>query len=688
MKTSIIILTYNKLEYTKQCIESIRKYTKRNSYEIIVVDNNSLDDTKEWLKEQDDIIAIFNDENLGFPKGCNQGINISKGDNILLLNNDTVVTTNWLENLITCLYSSSEIGAVGPVTNACSYYQAIETKYNSMEEMQVFAEKFNKSDKNKYEERLKLIGFCMLIKKEVIEKAGLLDEIFSPGNYEDDDYSVRIRKAGYKIVLCKDTFIHHYGGTSFKTSNEYVELLKRNEKKFEDKWGFTSHKNMKINKQIDTLIQEAADKEIKVLEFGCGCGATLMFFKNKYKNAKLYGVDLNKNAIKEADFLNGALAEDIYNIKKIISIFSDIKFDHIFINDILIRNKNNESLFKEAKKILSDSGKIYICIEKPNNINNFNNKQPSDDSLTLEYVVETLQNAGYVNITGIKVAYEYGIKSYIICAECKLDENAGEKNMKKLLMEIEQGINSEENINEILHGLSKGLLKIDDLISNINSNSNEKCELFNLLGVKAYESELYDFVIPLLQASFEVNEKHKDTLINLGLVLEALGEYELAVNYLERVEEKDDEIRSLIDDIKSKYILPKEKIQRNLKFLLRRIENNIESEESREEVYNLISSDEITGEDILNVVEKDIIKKDEVLNSIAVKFYEKEFYEEIIPLFQKSYDYNPDNFDTIYNLGYFLYQLGEKEMALSYLEKIQGQNSETDSFIKELRGEI
>ena len=140
MKTSIIILTYNKLEYTKQCIESIREFTEKDSYELIVIDNNSTDETPKWLEEQEDIIAILNEDNKGFPKGCNQGMEIATGDNILLLNNDTVVTKNWLENLTTALYSDESVGAVGPVTNNCSNFQNIAVNYNNLEEMKVFAE--------------------------------------------------------------------------------------------------------------------------------------------------------------------------------------------------------------------------------------------------------------------------------------------------------------------------------------------------------------------------------------------------------------------------------------------------------------------------------------------------------------------------------------------------------------------
>jgi tetratricopeptide (TPR) repeat protein len=128
-----------------------------------------------------------------------------------------------------------------------------------------------------------------------------------------------------------------------------------------------------------------------------------------------------------------------------------------------------------------------------------------------------------------------------------------------------------------------------------------------------------------------------------------------------------------------------EDLKRKLKFLLRRIENNIEVEESTEEVYNLVESLKVKLEDILICVERDMIKKDEVLNSVAVKFYIKGYYDNVMPLFQAAYEYNHKNVDLIYNLAYFLYDLGERELALTYFEKIQGIDAEIDKFIMKLR---
>lgn len=237
MKTSIVIPVFNKIEYTKLCIESIRKYTDKDSYEIIIIDNNSSDGTKEWLKNQDDLLIIENKENLGFTAGANQGFRAATGNNLLILGNDTIVSKNWLKNLINCLYSDESIGAVGPLTNSCSNYQAIEVPYRTIEEFDLFSKLINSNpSKDKWQEKNRLIAFCLIIKREVFEKVGLFDEIFSPGNFEDDDWSLRIRLAKYKMILAKDTFVHHFGSVSFKENPDYASLLERNLELFVKKW--------------------------------------------------------------------------------------------------------------------------------------------------------------------------------------------------------------------------------------------------------------------------------------------------------------------------------------------------------------------------------------------------------------------------------------------------------------------
>ena len=202
-KTSIIILSYNTLEMLQLCIASIREYTAAGTYEIIVVENASKDGSAEWLKEQSGLRCIYNEENQGFPKGCNQGLEIAAGTELLLLNSDTIVAENWLHNLRCALYSDAKIGAVSCVTNHCSNNQQIEVPYRTLEEMQAFAANYNVSNPVLWERRTTLVGFCYLFKREVFEKVGFLDEQFSPGNFEDDDYSLRILQKGYDLLVCK-----------------------------------------------------------------------------------------------------------------------------------------------------------------------------------------------------------------------------------------------------------------------------------------------------------------------------------------------------------------------------------------------------------------------------------------------------------------------------------------------------
>ena len=245
-KTSIIILSYNTLEMLQLCIRSIREHTEAQTYEIIVVDNASKDGSAAWLKEQEDLRCIYNEENQGFPKGCNQGLSIAEGTELLLLNSDVIVTKNWLENLRRALCSSPRVGAVSCVTNYCSNNQQIEVTYKSIEEMQAFAADYNRTDPTLWEKRTTLVGFCYLFKREVFERVGFLDERFSPGNFEDDDYSLRILQLGYDLLVCRDTFIHHFGHASFLKGNSQQEveerrrrtaaLLERNRALFMEKW--------------------------------------------------------------------------------------------------------------------------------------------------------------------------------------------------------------------------------------------------------------------------------------------------------------------------------------------------------------------------------------------------------------------------------------------------------------------
>ncbi|WP_136608391.1 glycosyltransferase family 2 protein [Paenibacillus dokdonensis] len=236
--TSIIIPTCNGLSLLISCVESIRSYTD-TPYEIIVVDNASTDGTDAYCIREG-IVFISLPVNEGFPKACNLGMKVARGDYLLLLNNDVTVTHNWLSNLLVAADSSADVGLVGPVTNEASGLQKMELSFRDLPDFQRIAAENNLSDAGRWIEVRRIIGMCLLLKREVLHRIGYLDEVFSPGHYEDDDYCHRARISGFRLLICKDVLVHHRGSASFKQSQpeELKALINRNHRLFMDKWHF------------------------------------------------------------------------------------------------------------------------------------------------------------------------------------------------------------------------------------------------------------------------------------------------------------------------------------------------------------------------------------------------------------------------------------------------------------------
>lgn len=362
-KVAIVILTYNNLEYNKACLDSIRRYTALGTYEIVIVDNNSTDGTREWLLQQEGIKLALNEENLGFPKGCNIGIDLAdKDSDIMLLNNDTVVTARWLENLQRCLYSDKTIGAAGAVSLSTANLQGVDFTYSNFDEMQILADKNNVSDSRRWEEKLKLIGFCLLLKRTVLNEVGKLDERFTPGYYEDDDLSLKIVEAGYKLMLCHDAFIHHYLGTSFRQDqNKFWNLLNENQKKFTEKWGFSTLTVDELRGDLEVLIHENDKyKELNILEVGCRLGVNLLRLKYKYPNAKVYGIENNEYLSRITKHVVNLSTKEIGEFPL---DFNEGFFDYIFIGNYIEKLKDGIGFLKNIKKYLKNSGYIVAGIQ-------------------------------------------------------------------------------------------------------------------------------------------------------------------------------------------------------------------------------------------------------------------------------------------------------------------------------------
>ena len=245
--TSIIVITCNQLAAIRRCLESIRECT-RDPYELIVIDNHSADGTRKYLKSCQAAKIVFNSENVGYARGVNQGVRLSEGRYLVLLNNDTMVTPGWLHTMIACLESDPRIALVGPMTSdhdcreqffrpAClsyvdsSYFKKKLTdvfqspdgrllrigRYRNEKELTQFAREFfpvREQNHPSSREVIVVTGFCMLMRRSLFDELGFLDERFENGA-EDCDFTLRALLAGKKIVVAEQAFVHHDAGRTF-----------------------------------------------------------------------------------------------------------------------------------------------------------------------------------------------------------------------------------------------------------------------------------------------------------------------------------------------------------------------------------------------------------------------------------------------------------------------------------------
>jgi len=234
-KTSIIIPVLNQLRYTKMCLENIFRYTN-GDFEIIVVNNGSKDGTKEYLEQNQKTRSIHNQENLGFARAINQGISMATGEYIVVLNNDCLVSEEWLERMI-WVAQEEKIGVVGVMSNFVGSSQLIEADIKKLEAIPQFAQKVCLEKHHCFFYVKRVAGLCMLIKKEVIDKIGGFDPRFGIGSFEDDDFCLRALLSGYKNAIAQDVFVYHFGSVTFRAEKiDKGAIFKENWEKFKTKW--------------------------------------------------------------------------------------------------------------------------------------------------------------------------------------------------------------------------------------------------------------------------------------------------------------------------------------------------------------------------------------------------------------------------------------------------------------------
>ncbi len=242
-KVSVVVLTYNNLELTKACLDSLLTQGQYPNLEIIVVDNHSSDQTPAyltaWADGHPDRIVILNPDNKGFAAGNNLGLAAASGDYLVVLNNDTVVTAGWIKGLIRHLQDNKEIGIIGPITNNIGNEAKVSTRYDRIEDMPAEAAQLTRARMGEWFEINTLAFFCVMFPRSTYEQVGGLCEEYGLGLFEDDDYCRRVQRRGMRAACAEDVFVHHHLSASFNTlgAEKKQALFEKNRAIYESKWG-------------------------------------------------------------------------------------------------------------------------------------------------------------------------------------------------------------------------------------------------------------------------------------------------------------------------------------------------------------------------------------------------------------------------------------------------------------------
>jgi GT2 family glycosyltransferase len=253
---SIIIPVFNQHKMTKECLTAVYAHTR--DFEVIIVDNGSEPPLMPSVGEAYVVPRIRNETNLGFPAAVNQGIRAARGDIIILLNNDVIVTPGWAEKLTGAL---SEYDIVGPVTNYCAGLQRVQLPvYRDEQELNGNALEWAESHAGETQKVGYVIGFCMAFRKSLFDEIGYFDESLWPCSGEEIDFCMRARQKGHKVGIVKDIYVHHEGSQTFKDMDvDYGEICERNDKHLIEKWGAG-------------VMNQEVESEVTGLWLNLGCG--------------------------------------------------------------------------------------------------------------------------------------------------------------------------------------------------------------------------------------------------------------------------------------------------------------------------------------------------------------------------------------------------------------------------------
>jgi len=375
---TIVVLCYNKVYLTQTALNSLLKYTdfEKYSVEIIVINNGSDDngETSAYLKSLDD--PRIKTIDLKYPLGYNGqslGPLAAGGRYFVEFHTDVIATNNWLNNLMECICSDPRIGAVATVSNNSSNNQRIDVDYTDPMKndagLQRFALKYNKTDRLKWEDRVRVMPTSSYITPTMIYRHLLRDPWLYYGQFTDDDMALFLRRSGFRQIVVTDTFLHHSGSQTSLLDMSKNDSIGQMRERFFKKWGVDAWVSTFSNIGI---LQYVTEQNIggseSFLFIDPYFGSTTLSIINHYRaNKKSIGETTaivsdsryTADAVYYDNVLVGGVTESLLEL--------DSKFDYVLfqpdIEDYI--DENFHEMLKALRAVCKPETKVMFTISNP-----------------------------------------------------------------------------------------------------------------------------------------------------------------------------------------------------------------------------------------------------------------------------------------------------------------------------------
>lgn len=237
ISVDVIVCVHNAPDDIKKCLESVMRNFSKNIRKIIIVDDGSDEETMKILESFSNQHVMFtslvrNNKALGYTFAANMGLRLSQSDYVVLLNSDTIVTRGWIESMLVCGESDKKNGIIGPLSNTASWQSVpqieengdwAENKIPENIDLEEWAAAIRERSACLYPHISFLNGFCLMIKRALIDEIGIFDEVtFAKGYGEENDYCIRAKKAGWKLAVCDHAYVYHAQSKSYSSEKRKV----------------------------------------------------------------------------------------------------------------------------------------------------------------------------------------------------------------------------------------------------------------------------------------------------------------------------------------------------------------------------------------------------------------------------------------------------------------------------------